>query len=158
MGAMKKKKIRITLLFILFFSCIIWVVLMKNHTIKYELVEECESTYEYINNSSVKWFTLRSEKYNGFYSENMLKNYNVKYKKFDYKRYTYIVVIGHKMKRIEYNYKNMKNRKLLFIPKQFVGIIYLELRQTNKVYIYKINKMDIDCDYHNPTSNIYYLE
>ena len=48
----------------------------------------------------------------------------------------------------------MKNRKFIFIPKQFIGKVELKKDFSNRVYIYKIKKMDIDCDYHDRSKNV----
>lgn len=128
-----------------------------NFNLKFEYVGTLSgnSTYTSDNSSSLftSWFTIRDQSYNGFYDEGQLdfmvkskddlKNYD-----FDYDNYTYVVTVGHELKKISYSYSQMKNRKFLFIPKQFVGNVILDKNNTDNIYIYRIKKMDIDYDYH----------
>ena len=102
-----------------------------------------------INDSELVWFTLRDEKFNGFFSDDILDNYKVEYSEFDYSKYTYVICVGHELKSISYSNSETKNRKLLIFPKQFVGIVSLSEEKSCNLYIYRIPKMDIDCDYHN---------
>ena len=73
---------------------------------------------------------------------------------FDYDHYTYIVTIGHELINIEYSRSDMKNRIYGIFPKQYVGHVTLKEDLTDKVYIYRIKKMDIDCDYHEPNRSV----
>lgn len=126
-----------------------------NFSIDFEQIEEL-SCKEISADEKQKWFSLRHEDYKPFYSADMLDNYGVKSSEinFDFKNYTYIVTIGHKLKKIEYSYSTMKNRTFFVIPKQFVGHVVLNSKLNNNIYIYRINKMDIDCNYHNPSEYV----
>lgn len=122
----------------------------QKHTLDFVKVTEIDRTPD---DNDIYWFTLRNEEYNGFYGIEMLENLSsniddVDNINFDYDNYTYVITVGHELKSISYSYSDMKNRKFLFIPKQFVGNVVLDSKATDKLYIYKIKKMDIDCDYH----------
>lgn len=122
----------------------------QKYPLDFEKVTEIKKGQD---NNDLYWFTLRDEEYNGFYGIEMLENLSsniddVDNIDFDYENYTYVITIGHELKSISYSYSDMKNRKFLFIPKQFVGDVVLDSMETDKLYIYKIKKMDIDCDYH----------
>lgn len=105
------------------------------------------------------WFSIRDNSYNGFFDIGYLDKIGVDCSKldFDYSKYTYIITIGYELSDISYSYHDMKNRKLIFIPKQFIGKVKLKKEFDNKVYIYKIKKMDIDCDYHNRSKNVEFV-
>lgn len=122
----------------------------QKYTLGFEKVTEIDRIPD---DNGLYWFTLRHEEYNGFYDVEMLENLSsniddVDNIDFDYDNYTYVITVGHELKSISYSYSDMKNRKFLFIPKQFVGNVVLDSKETDKLYIYKIKKMDIDCDYH----------
>lgn len=122
----------------------------QKYTLGFEKVTEIDRIPD---DNDLYWFTLRHEEYNGFYDVEMLENLSsnigdVDNIDFDYDNYTYVITIGHELKSISYSYSDVKNRKFLFIPKQFVGNVVLDSKETDKLYIYKIKKMDIDCDYH----------
>ena len=48
----------------------------------------------------------------------------------------------------------MKNRVMVIFPKQYIGKVVLCEEDTGKVYIYRVKKMDIDCDYHEREKNV----
>lgn len=104
------------------------------------------------------WFTLRSPEYHGFYSEELLDTLKVDYDDiiFDYDHYTYIVTLGHELLNIEYSRSDMKNRIYGIFGKEYVGHVTLKEEFTNKIYIYRIKKLDIDCDYHEPKRAVTY--
>ncbi|MBP0960160.1 MAG: hypothetical protein J5992_08545 [Oscillospiraceae bacterium] len=123
----------------------------KDYNLDYTLVyyETCDNT-----DDNTYWFSLRDEKYNGFFTEEYLRNYGVKFSDFDYENYTYIVTFGHELKGITYSPKKTKNRVMFVFPKQYIGKVVLCKENTGKVYIYRVKKMDIDCDYHERDKNV----
>ena len=106
------------------------------------------------------WFSVRDKKYSGFFDEELLSEHCVGYRKdeLDLENYTYIVTCGHKLKEISYSFCETKNRKLLFIPKQYVGRVILYYEENSYIYIYKVKKIDIDCDYHDRNKNVYFTK
>lgn len=123
----------------------------KDYNLKYTLVysEFCDNI-----NGDEYWFSLRDEKYNGFFTEGYLRNYGVEFSDYDYENYTYIVTLGHELKEITYSPKEMKDRVMVIFPKQYIGKVVLDKNDTGKVYIYRVKKMDIDCDYHERSKNV----
>ena len=77
---------------------------------------------------------------------------------FDFSHYTYIVTCGHELRSIKYSLSQTKNRRFLFIPKQFVGIVELQYDPSLYVHIYRVKKLDIDCDYHEMSKNVSYIK
>ena len=130
----------------------VWMIYTRTFKgIDFEQV--CEKDYKPTKNFSTHlWLTLRSSEYSGFYSEGVLDTLGVDYNDiiFDYDRYTYIITIGHELLDIKYSRSDMKNRIYGIFGKQYVGHVTLKEETTDKVYIYRIPKMDIDCDYHEP--------
>lgn len=126
----------------------------------FEQTEQISISTDSNHKNGLVWFTLRDEKYNGFFSTEMLDNYGTTSDELnmDFSNYTYIVTLGHKLENISYSFSQMKNRKYLFIPKQFVGIVNLQYEYSPNIYIYRIKKMDIDCDYHEPNKNVFYVK
>ena len=106
------------------------------------------------------WFSVRDKKYSGFFDEKLLSKHCIDYRngELDLDHYTYIVTCGHKLKDIEYSFSETKNRKLLLIPKQFVGRVVLYYEENSYIYIYRVKKIDIDCDYHDRSRNVYYIK
>ena len=146
-----KKSIFIMVIFVLLII-LIFIIFIFNFNIKYEYVATFSGNIS--SENSLSWFTLRDEKYHGFFDETRLENLLKTKEKlnnydFNYEKYTYVITVGHELKQISYSFSQMKNRKLLFMPKQFVGNVELTKEYTDKIYVYRIKKMDIDCDYHN---------
>ena len=146
-----KKSIFIMVIFVLLII-LIFIIFIFNFNIKYEYVATFSGNIS--SENSLSWFTLRDEKYHGFFDETRLENLLKTKEKlnnydFNYEKYTYVITVGHELKQISYSFSQMKNRKFLFMPKQFVGNVELTKEYTDKIYVYRIKKMDIDCDYHN---------
>lgn len=153
----RKRIVIIVTVAVLLLALIFGAAILYNH----EFVAELEQVAELDSdvNEDIYWFTLRSESYSPFFEKSYLENIiadktEISDLKLDYDKYTYVVTVGHKLKSLSYSYSSMKNRVFGFIPKQFVGIVDLSSQHTDKVYIYRIKKMDIDCDYHDRESNV----
>ena len=156
------KKFSIIKILIIIFGVIlivggaIWVIYSRTYkSIEFEQV--CEKDANFESDRHIKWFTLRSSEYGGFYSEESLNTLGVEdYDDivFDYDQYTYIITIGHELINIEYSRSDMKNRIYGIFGKEYVGHVTLKEEETDKVYIYRIPKMDIDCDYHEPERDV----
>lgn len=147
----------LSILFLLIFAMSIY---KKDFELPFEQVEQISASAEALSENEPVWFTLRDEKYGGFYSSEKLLDYGVALNDFDldFSNYTYVITLGHKLESISFSYSKMKNRKFLFVPKQFVGIVKLQYEYSPNIYIYRIKKMDIDCDYHEPSKNIFYVK
>lgn len=154
---MKKKVIFISIIFIMILMLLSVIIYHTNFSLQFEEVGCFDGKINSESNSV--WFTLRDESYSGFYEEtrleNLLKSEN-EFSNLDFKydEYTYIITIGHELNKISYTFSQMKNRKLMIIPKQFVGIVDLKKESTEKIYIYKIKRMDIDSDVHSPMRGV----
>ncbi len=145
---------------ILFFLGLCVFIHKKDFKLQFEQVEQISVSDDLVNKNELVWFTLRDGKYNGFFSEEILDDYGVSPDKInmDFSEYTYVITVGHKLENISYSFSQMKNRKFLFIPKQFVGVVNLQYEYSPNLYIYRIKKMDIDCDYHEPNKNVFYVK
>lgn len=153
-----KNKLIAYIIIIVIITIIITVCLyQKNWSIDFEEITSYDINPTInLDESNIVWFSLRDKKYEGFYSNKMLDNYGIDSQNitFDYDQYTYIFTIGHKLNSIKYSYSLFKNRQFVFFPKQFIGEVNLDENLQNKVFVYKIMKMDIDCDYHSPKSHV----
>ncbi len=156
----KTYKIILLIIVILLFFISAISIYKKEFEISFENVAEIPVENDVLSKQGLTWFSLRDESYNGFYSPEILEKYGVDVKdiNWDFSNFTYIITCGHKMDSIRFSFSKMKNRKFIFIPKQFIGILSLKKEETPYLYIYKIQKKDIDCDYHEPQSNILYVK
>ena len=113
-----------------------------------------------IPDSEPAWFSLRDEKYSGFFTLEKLTEYGAESSdlSLDFSHYTYIVTCGHELRSIKYSLSQTKNRRFLFIPKRFVGIVELQYDPSPYVYIYRVKRLDIDCDYHEMSKNVSYIK
>lgn len=163
---MNKTVRNITLILLVIILLVLSIIIIgrifyyKEYVLNFETVAEIDKGQD---DNDLYWFTLRDEEYHGFYGVEMLENLSfntddISNIDFDYNNYTYVITVGHELKNISYSYSDMKNRKFLVIPKQFVGNVVLDSKGTDKLYIYKIKKMDIDCDYHNPDYGVSFVD
>jgi hypothetical protein len=155
----RKKILRYILIVVLFILVLMSIFLYKKRwDIQFEEVAFYETNIVLTQDESLLWFSLRHSNYHGFYSVEYLRNYGVDVSdiEFDFDNYTYIFTIGHELMRLEYSYSQFKNRRFLMFPKQLIGIVTLDEGLVNKVFVYKINRMDIDLDYHAPRTNVYF--
>ncbi|MDR1630532.1 MAG: hypothetical protein LBS36_10040 [Oscillospiraceae bacterium] len=163
---MKLKKLII--LFIgaaLLFICVATVILMRYKDtsfkeIKFETVASYEADIDTIRSIGCIWHTLRHPSYNGFFPDEILDDLGVNRDdlRLDYNRYTYVVTFRHELLNISYSYSQMKNRTFIKLPKQFVGNVDLKSETTDNVYIYRVKKMDIDCDFHDRTKGVSFID
>ena len=157
---MKHRNLILSTLFMILLLLIGGIGLFKLNffkEIKFETVGSYDCNKDYFED--LAWFTLRDASYNGFFPPETLDSlgvvdHNIS---FDYDNYTYVVTVRHELSKISYSYSQTKNRKLIIIPKQFVGNVELKKGITNKVFIYRIKKMDIDCDYHETSRGVSYI-
>jgi len=142
-------------IFIIVIITITAIVYKSFYNIKFEKIGEFEMKESYINNKTFYWFTIRHPEFDGFLSEDALNSISEKINiDFDFDNYTYIFVCGHELKKIEYSYSFVKDRQLIFFAKTFIGQVTLSKETTNKIYVYKIRKTNIDCDYHERSRGI----
>ena len=135
----------------------VWV-LHKKWKLQFVEIDSVDTNRVLTNEEQIMWFTIRHNNYSGFFSIDILKSYGIEIEDsfFEWDNYTYVFTIGHKLKSIEYSYSIFKNRNIVGFPKQLIGIVTLEANAVNKVFIYRIRKMDIDCDYHDPSAFVTY--
>lgn len=156
---MKSKKIqKIVPIIILIFliGCVVSRYFNPNYkNIPFEKIAESEVKLT-LNSQQLLWFTLRDESFNGFFDISMLDMLGVDYSdiEIDYNKHTYVVTIGYELTDLSYSYSEMKNRKLVIFPKQFIGKVELKDEFNEMIYIYKIERLDIDCDYHDRAKNV----
>lgn len=148
----QKKFIIVVCATVLCLSFFAFMNLYKLCHIKYELV------YEFtVNNTQnfdkLPWFTLVDSKYQPFFDEDYLTNENglnlkenIDYD-FDYDNYSYIVCCGHKLKELRPT--DVKKRVFLVLPYEISATATLEKEKSNIIYVYRIRKFNIACDYHN---------
>lgn len=152
----------VVLIFIIIALILTDIITLYHHDfeIQFEKVGEFDIVEKPINGGlGAFWIALRSPAYNGFFSNDILKNnFNIEFNEFDFNKYTYIVTSGYELKQISYSYDTMKNRKFIAIPKQFIGKVVLWDEYKDKIYIYKIPKMDIDCDFHERNREVYFFK
>ena len=102
------------------------------------------------------WFSIRDEKYNGFFDTSILEKFSIKTDalELDLQNYTYIVVINYELDSLKYSASKTKNRIMGIFPKQYVGIVTLKNFDEDTIRIYKTKRIDIDCDYHQRDANV----
>ncbi len=156
----RKKKF----VFFMFLLLLMWCFFVSavciyhmNFDISFECIGAFDVTEYPENGCSTGWLSLRHPDYNGFYSDEILNQYRIDMD-LEYDKYTYIITFGYELKQISYSYDTVKNRKILFIPKQFIGKVILLDEFKDKLYIYKIPKMDIDCDIHERNREVYFFK
>jgi hypothetical protein len=138
---------------IIIFAVLYW----HDFDLSYEYVAEIPIQVDSDSSKDRYWFTLRNQKYHGFYDEEMLYNLSGLSKvavDFDYQDYTYVVTYKHQLNRLSISLSRMKDRNAFLLPKQFVGKIYLERKETNSIYIYRVKSIDLDCDYHKISDHV----
>lgn len=150
---------KIVVFFIVIFLFSVVVILLESY--QFSLSYDFIAKYEADNIDSLPvWFTVRSKEFEGFYDEEVLKMHckDYEYGLLDTTKYTYIVTCSHQLMNASYSFSEVTNRKLLFIPKQYVGRVVLSYEKSKYIYIYKIKKIDIDCDFHDQTRNVFYMK
>ncbi len=138
----KKRIMYITIGALLLISIVFNLILLYHHEFYLDFEEVYREKREDVKVMG-RWYSIKDEKYRGFFSEENFPNYD-----FDCDNYTYIVTFGYELEAISYSFSRMIDKKVytLGLPIQFVGeIIYKDL-PTNYVYIYKVKKINIDRD------------
>ena len=143
------KKVVIIIVVVLIFSIITGggIFYRMPYNIPFENIETVKEPSGFSENIDAIWFTLRDEKYKGFFPNNTLSDYGIDID-MDFQTYTYVITCGHEMTKLERSYSKMKNKIFGFLPKQFIGQITLKEADDHMIHIYRIPKMDIDCNYH----------
>lgn len=152
-----KKIIIILLLILLVVSLILNFYLYYNHDspLEFEEVYVEENMDEMYKGAY--WFSLRHKKYGGFFG-NEIKDLGVNFNQFNFNKYTYIITFGYELSEISYSLNATKNRKFIFFPKEFIGKVVFKDEYKNNVYIYRIKKIDIDCDYHSREDYVTFIK
>ena len=122
----------------------------KTWTLQFTEIASYDTGRVLTSEETLVWFSLRHDDYQGFFSSDILKNLGVDAESmiFDFEQNTYVITIGHELRDIKYRYSTFKKRRFVILPKQAIGIVTLDGSLVNKVFVYRIRKMDIDCDYH----------
>lgn len=142
------KKMIVIVVIVLAFSIFLGGVLYyMQFNIRFENLDTVKEPEGFTEKIDAVWFTLRDENYKGFFPNDTLSDYGIEVD-MDFQRYTYVITCGHEMVKLEKSYSKMKNRKFGFLPKQFIGQITLKEADDHMVHIYRIPRMDIDCNYH----------
>lgn len=142
------KKMIVIVVIVLAFSIFLGGVLYyMQFNIRFENLDTVKEPSGFSENIDAIWFTLRDEKYKGFFPNNTLSDYGIDID-MDFQTYTYVITCGHEMTKLERSYSKMKNKIFGFLPKQFIGQITLKEADDHMIHIYRIPKMDIDCNYH----------
>lgn len=141
------KKALIIVLSVLVLGAGVFGVLSYNRNLKIELIDE--KTMEV--NCEKKWFTILDGKISDEFLDknalNLIKP-QIDVDKMDFDKFNYVVTINHKLKNIKYNYLKCNQRKGFFIPTSIIGAATLEKQSTNKIYIYKFDKINISSNWH----------
>lgn len=141
------KKALIIVLSVLVLGAGVFGVLSYNRNLKIELIDE--KTIEV--NCEKKWFTILDGKISDEFLDknalNLIKP-QIDVDKMDFDKFNYVVTINHKLKNIKYNYLKCNQRNDFFIPTSIIGEATLEKQSTNKIYIYKFDKINISSNWH----------
>lgn len=134
----------------------VWLI-VSDRNVSFELISETnyDADYNggYLSENAPAWFSLLDPNFESDLLGNdfeMLDNAGIVYNSdtFDVERYSYIVTVGHKLKSLKYNFLKCNQRNEFLLPKQFIGYATLDKTQTDRIYIYRIKKMNINCDIH----------
>ena len=125
-----------------------------SYSLDFERVYECEEPNKSIFMEGISWCTVTDEKYQQFFSMDEIKK-SINYD-FDTENYSYIVCHNHQLKKMTFKISNPKKRKFIVFPYEIVGNALLDKETDNKIYVYRIRKMNITIDYHNPDSCAFY--
>ena len=150
----KKMIIALTLVSLLVLSIIISVYMNKTIDLKFEKI----ATYNVdVTTEKPKrvWISILSEKYKPFFSsEYVFDNYGIDINSnIDTDKYSYIVTFGHELKQISYCNSFCMSKYLGILPKERIGMVVLSKESTGKVYVYRVKKINIVCDYHSKGEN-----
>ena len=139
--------------------CTAYVRSAKPNYIDFKYVTEIEVDENLLENESFPWMSIIDEKYHPFFNEGYLKNnYGsqiLEHEDFsDKDKCTYIVTFGRKLDSIAYKRSEARTKYLGFIPRQLIGKVSLSDETDNKIYVYKIQKINLVNDMYNGN---YYL-
>lgn len=147
------KYLKASIVFLIVFGISILLYNMT-YSLAFENVSECEEPNKNIFIEGILWYTVTDEKYQQFFSIDEIKK-SIHYD-FDTENYSYIVCRNHQLKKMTFKISNPKKRKFIFFPYEIVGNAVLDKEADNKIYVYRIRKMNITIDYHNPDSCTFY--
>jgi len=147
--------VAIIVLVVVIAAASVWYI-HNNKSIQFVEIASFDTGQVLTREEKVVWFSLRHESYNGFFSAELLNNYGVEteHMTFDFENYTYIITVGHELRGVEFSYSVFKNRKYFILPDQFVGKVTLDDNLVNRVFFYRVRRMNIDLDYHSPRSHV----
>ncbi len=145
---MRKIK-RFFLLSIIFFIVII-IILNFNYTLKFEEIQSIipEEELNPIHCTMKPWFSVRDKKFNGWYDLSYIENLGIDCKDWDFQKYTYIICRGYELKK--FSISPIKLNKKSTLSLEFVGITEFNETFSNQIYVYRINKCNVDFNYDEP--------
>ena len=157
---MKKRGIFLLIVFLIIVVIAVLVVLYhKTWNLDFEEEESFEYNHTALtqedHNNTLKWFSLRHNSYQGANSIDTLKRYGVDVEglHFDFDNYTYIFTVGHRLISIKHNYSIFDQRNVLLLPNRFVGIVTLNKQCEDKIFVYRIRRLNIN-SHKNPNEYI----
>lgn len=132
---------------------------VKTNYIDFKYATEIEVDENLLADEQFPWISVIDEKFDPLFTEEYLGNkYGsqiLKHEDFsDKDNCTYIVTFGRKLHSIAYKCIEARTKHLGFIPKQLIGKVSLSDETDNKIYVYKIQKINLVSDYYNGN---YYL-
>ena len=137
---MNGKRIKIVFILMILISLILLIFI--DHTPDFDLIYTENNTL--IKENSPYWICIKDEKFNGFFSEEYLKQYNVDFDEWDLDNHTYIVSFGYKIKKIEYSYYKYRHNHGSIRPLGYLPRVTVEGEKDNTIYIYELDKINLE--------------
>ncbi len=150
---MKFKWVLTFIIILLFLIVLAIFVYFYRFSIKFELVEIVPNTVS-LNSESFYWYSIRSEEYQPMYGGENLSDRGDFRTKFDTEKYTYLVLLGHQLLELKCSLSESETRNVIGFPNQLVGLVTLSKEKDNCVRIYRIKKMNLDSDIHEPERGV----
>lgn len=150
------KRLKFIVLFIIILFLILICCIITPINLQFEYVDKIPIEYNEEINSDTPWFTVVNEEYAPLFGlGNLQGSYGVDVESvqsdFDLNNYSYVVCYGHELNRITYSYLNPK-RRIGLIPYELTAKATLSSEKQNYIYIYRIKKANIVCNYHDMDS------
>ena len=130
---------------------VVLVLLMKfKYNLKFEAIEEVIPNEELnpISSTMKPWFSIRNEKYNPWYDLNYISDIGLNCEEWDIDKYTYIICLGYELKKLSFSPLLLNIKSDFQI--EYIGITEFNSAFSNRVYVYRIPKMNIDFNYGEP--------
>lgn len=150
------KRLKFIVLFIIILFLILICCIITPINLQFEYVDKILIEYNEEINSDTPWFTVVNEEYAPLFGlGNLQGSYGVDVESvqsdFDLNNYSYVVCYGHELNRLTYSYLKPKRRKGI-IPYELTAKATLSSEKQNYIFIYRIKKANIVCNYHDMDS------